>query len=174
MSPSITRAEAAALGRRLRSRQGQPVKALGELLAIFVPGKFVNPLNANAWGWQKRSRLAKQWKLAVANALFEIAVCHVKGIRLPGIVPGLVDYRLAVKMPKRVTFLANTHNVMDTDGLQAALKPVRDALVECGVIHSDAPDSGHEFVYEQQIDRVHRGVTIRVALKTPAPAKETP
>jgi hypothetical protein len=42
------------------------------------------------------------------------------------------------------------------------VKPIRDALVECGLLHSDAPDSGHIFVYHQVVDRAHRGVEIIV------------
>ena len=142
----LTKADVAALGRK----QQRPVRAEGELLAVFVPGKVVNPLNASAWMWQKRSRLAKQWKERVALALLE-------------------DYRALFRFgnegsrrPKRVTFLARTWNTLDTDGLAASIKPLRDALIECGVIHSDAPGSGHEFVYAQTIDRARRGVEIRV------------
>jgi hypothetical protein len=59
---------------------------------------------------------------------------------------------------------------MDGDGLQAALKPIRDALIDCAVLHSDAPDSGHEFVYTQRIDRARRGCEIRVSLRPPKAA----
>src|SRR5687767_11017984 len=114
---NITKAEAAALGRR----QQQPVKQPGELIAIFVEGKLVNPLNASAWGWQKRSRLAKQWKERVATGIYDA----VQDSRTELIISTV----FGAKLPKLVTFLASTHNAMDSDGLQAALKPVRDALV---------------------------------------------
>ena len=53
---NLTRSDITRLGRQ----RLQPVKAEGELLAVFVAGELVNPLNASAWRWQKRSRLAKQ------------------------------------------------------------------------------------------------------------------
>ena len=143
--PSLTREEAKTLGRRAQ----QPVKAPGDLVAVWVSGKLVNPLNASAWGWQKRSRTAKAWKERVAVALMES--------------PNHGGHM--ARTPKRVLFTASTHNRMDSDGLQAALKPVRDALVECGVIHDDGPDSGHIFGYWQQIDRARRGVEIRISLR---------
>lgn len=146
---NITRTEAARLGRRAE----QPVKAAGELLAVFVRGHLVNPLNATAWGWRKRSQLAKSWKQRVAQALLESSWAQT------------TTARVAARTHKVVTFHAHTHNTMDGDGLQAALKPVRDALIECGVISGDADQDGHRFVYEQEIHRARRGVIIRVALR---------
>jgi hypothetical protein len=155
--PSITKAQAAQLGRRAQ----QPTLEPGELLAIFVPGKLKNPLNGPQWGKQKFSqmRYRKTWKERVELTLFERA--HM--MEDVGFHPG----------PKRVTFRAGTHNAMDTDGLQAALKPVRDALVECGVISGDAERDGNKFVYEQRIDRKRRGVEIRVALRPTSVAERT-
>lgn len=158
MSPNITRGEVARLGRK---RQ-QPVKAEGELLAVFCAGKLVNPLNASAWGWQKRSRLARKWKDAVALMIYEARWDF--GSKW---VQKREEAWAPAKVPKRVHFLANTGGRMDSDGLQAALKPVRDALVECGVISGDADKDGHQFVYAQRIERAQRGVTIRVSLRAP-------
>ena len=146
--PSLTREEAKTLGRRAQ----QPVKAPGDLVAVWVSGKLVNPLNASAWGWQKRSRTAKAWKERTALALLES--------------PNHGGHM--ARTPKRVTFLAHVHNRFDSDGLQAALKPVRDALVECGVISGDADRDGHLFEYTQVIDRARRGVEIRISLRRPA------
>jgi hypothetical protein len=68
---SVTKEEyESLLARKSRARQ-QPERQAGELLAIFVPGRLVNPLNAHAWGWRKRSRTAKAWKERVAVALLE-------------------------------------------------------------------------------------------------------
>ena len=142
--PRLTREEAKALGRRAQ----QPTRAPGELIAVWVSGKLVNPLNASAWGWQKRSRTAKAWKERTAAALLETPYFYCR--RGEG---------------RRVAFLAHVHNRFDGDGLQAALKPVRDALVECGVISGDADRDGHEFIYTQVIDRARRGVEIRVSLR---------
>lgn len=142
---NLTPSQAKALGRRAE----QPVKAPGELLAIFCPGRLSNPLNGTPWVWQKRTRYAKAWKERVGMALLEARYDMY------------LRYDYAV-IPKAVHFHAYTHNAMDGDGLQAAMKPIRDALVICGVISGDAPIDGHEFTYTQQINRAHRGVTIRV------------
>lgn len=143
----VTSAELAGLKRK----REQPARTEGELLAIFVPGRLLNPLNASAWVWQKRSRYAKQWRERVADALWDVA--------------GQRDHMTTgaiVLSPKRVKFLASTHNRMDSDGLQAALKPIRDALIECQVITGDADKDGNVFEYDQKIDRTRRGVEIRV------------
>jgi len=155
VSPSLTSAEAKALGRRA----AQPMKAPGELLAVWVPGKLVNPLNAGAWGWQKRSRTAKAWKDRTTLAIFEANLWRQSQATF---FPGW-DHT-----PKCVLFHASVFHKFDSDGLQAACKPIRDTLIQCGVIHSDAPDSGHEFVYAQMIDRARRGVEIRVSLRPPS------
>lgn len=146
----VTAAEVAGLKRR----HEQPVKAEGELLAIFVAGRLLNAMNDSGWIWQKRVKYVKGWKERVALAVLE------SGYR------PFTDFRR-----KRVSFLANTHNAMDGDGLQAALKPVRDALMVAGVISGDADRDGHEFVYAQRIDRTRRGVEIRVSpRRQPTPA----
>lgn len=131
----------------LKRRRGQPVREPGELLAVFVSGRLLNPLNASAWIWQKRVRYAKGWKARVAGAVLE------SGYKAG---PATMAWR------KRVRFLASTHNRMDSDGLQAALKPVRDALMECQIITGDADKDGNVFEYAQKIDRTRRGVEIRV------------
>ena len=66
---------------------------------------------------------------------------------------------------KHVEFLASTWGTLDDDGLALSLAPVRDELIACGVISGDAPRDGHEFVYSQKIDRIRRGVEIRVRLR---------
>ena len=143
--PSLTREEAATLGRRAQ----QPTRAPGELLAIFVAGALSNPMNAT-WGHWKRRRWAATWKQRVADVLLDVRTTARTWVIVPD-------------GPKRVAFLAHVHNRFDGDGLQAALKPVRDALVECGVISGDADRDGHEFVYSQVIDRARRGVEVRVS-----------
>ena len=133
--------------------------APGELLAIFVRGKLMNPLNQSAWIWQKRKRYVDGWKDRVAKGLWLYG--RLRFARLPA-------------GPKRISFLALTANTMDDDGLAAALKPVRDELVVCGVIAGDAPKDGNVFTYAQRIDRKARGVEIRVAPLGPslgAPAR---
>jgi hypothetical protein len=149
--PSITSAEADALRRRAGAAMG-PVKQPGELLAIFVTGKLANPLNGTPWIWQKRSRYARSWKERVGNGLLESAWW-------------LDQLYLHPETPKRVSIHASLWNWMDGDGLQAACKPIRDALVECGVVSGDAERDGHEWIYSQKIDRARRGVEIRISLR---------
>jgi len=142
----ITAAELATLS---RPSVPQLEPAAGECLAVFVPGKLVNALNAPAWMWQKRKRYADLWHDRVGAALW---------------LRGGLRYHALPAGPKRVSFLALTHNTMDDDGLSAALKVVRDGLVICGVITGDAPKDGNVFTYAQRIERHRRGVEIRVAL----------
>lgn len=156
---TITKSEAAFLGRQAE----RPVKAAGELLALWVPGKLVNPQN-QGWGWAKREiRYRKGWHERVALALWEAHWVLPNGPRRW--LPVRHDPPASAYTPKSVTFHARTWGSMDSDGLQAALKPVRDALVECGVISGDADKDGNLFVYEQRIDRARRGVEIRVSLR---------
>ena len=144
----ITRFDVAALGRQ----REQPKREEGEILAIFVAGRLMNPLNGTPWVWQKRMRYARAWKERVAWA---ILVSY-----FPGDAPDVAEVEMP--RPKRVSFLASTHNRMDSDGLQASLKPIRDALIECRVITGDADKDGNIFEYAQKIDRKRRGVEIRV------------
>lgn len=137
-------------------RAQQPTRAEGELLAVFVPGKLANPLNGTPWIWQKRTRYTRAWKERVYEAIWE-------AIPDPS-VELLVTTVAGSRVPKRVEFLASLHNRMDGDGLQAALKPIRDALVSANVISGDADKDGHTFHYAQRIDRACRGVEIRVRL----------
>lgn len=149
---NITREEAQLLGRLAISPL--PTTA-GELVAVWVTGKIANPLNGPSWVWQKRARYAKAWKERVAQALFLQRDWPLDWPRQAA----------PPAAPKHVRFVASTWNRMDSDGLQAALKPVRDALVECGVLSGDADKDGHTFAYFQNIDRARRGVEIRVWLK---------
>lgn len=119
------------------------------MIEFFVPGKLVNPLNGSfsRSHWSRRSRWANEWK---ARTIAALCAAHPNG-----------DDSVPLHAPKRVTFLAQTGAAWDDDAIPAGLKPVRDALIGY-VIHSDAPDSGHEFRYSQVICRQHRGVLIRV------------
>jgi hypothetical protein len=149
---SITKADAAMLGRRAE----QPARNGDEILAVFVAGKLKNPMNGPQWGRQGivKGRYRKDWRERVIQVLWEST--YAGRNTHPSLWP---------RAARRVAFLASTHNPMDGDGLQAALKPVRDALVECGVISGDADRDGHVFEYAQRIDRKKRGVEIRVALR---------
>jgi hypothetical protein len=128
-------------------------------LEVWIPGAVVNPLNESAWGlWKHRRRM---------KGLRETAAMHLwAAIRQTG-------WRLPASAPKRITFARVGRNLMDSDGLQAACKPYRDALMDMAVIDDDRPRAGHTFVYQQDMNRARgavAGVTIRVALEHPATA----
>lgn len=113
---------------------------------IFIPGRLVNPLNG-AWGhWSTQAAYRTGWHRATAAVLSHAA--------------GWTRHEAAV--PKRVTLRCRMWNRMDSDGLQAACKPIRDALVTAGVVSGDAERDGHQWAYEQVVDRACRGVRITV------------
>jgi len=137
-----------------------------EPITIFVGGKLTNPLNGSLSRahWSHKHKWSMGWKAATWNAVAQTEAnpfhpCHVV---------------IVAEVPKRVMFLAQTARVFDEDGLQAALKPIRDALMgwppdaptHWRVIHSDAPDSGHVFQYAQVVNRQERGVRITVETLT--------
>jgi hypothetical protein len=125
------------------------------LLDVFVPGKLRNPLNGSWGDWRKHAKLARDWRERTAQHVF------------------VATYRVSAALgtprtPKRVTFTACVGRRWDTDNLPAAIKPIRDALVDARVIHADGPDAGHDFVYLQQVVRkfgAPRGVGIVVELR---------
>lgn len=117
-------------------------------MTVFIPGKLRNPLNGSWGGYLKHARIAKAWRELTAA---EILVTWINAGRP----------RRDPRAPKAITFTAHVAAGWDDDNLPAAIKPIRDALVGT-VIHSDAPDSGHEFRYAQIIDRAHRGVAITI------------
>lgn len=121
------------------------------MIHLFVPGRLQNPLNGSLSRahWSRKSRWATGWKDRT-----RLLWCNQEVGPLP-------DLHTA----KRITFLARVGAKWDDDNLPGAIKPIRDALIRL-VIHSDAPDSGHEFLYRQVIDRKHRGVEITIE---PAP-----
>jgi len=67
-------------------------------------------------------------------------------------------------IPKAISLEAHVWNYFDEhDGLRNACKPIVDGLTRARVIHSDAHDSGHQFLFTQVIDRAQRGVLITVS-----------
>ena len=125
-------------------------------MTVFVPGKLRNPLNGSWGGWRKHARLAKDWRERTAQYIF------VFSGKSNAAYADLVDTLYPPSRAKTVTFTAHVGAKWDDDNLPSAIKPIRDGLVDAQVIHSDAPDSGHTFVYRQVIDRKHRGVEIAV------------
>ncbi len=158
----------------LGRKREQPVKGPGELLALWVPGKLVNTKNARLH-YMAESRYKREWREAVAQALFEYGWFRCLQSAPTALVPGtkLVvlgggfngETPTSNKARKRVCFRASTAKAMDDDGLAVSLAPVRDALIECGIISGDAVGDGHEFLYSQKVDRARRGVEIRVSLR---------
>lgn len=121
-------------------------------LTVFVPTRLVNPTNAREH-WATRAKRAKMQREAVCWSVLEA---------MGGMWVAPVGGRHA-KRPKRITLTGHVARKFDTDGLQAALKSCRDGLIDCGLIHSDGPDSGHSFTYRQVVSKPV-GVTISVAL----------
>lgn len=122
---------------------------------FFVPGKLRNPLNGAHGHWRASASYRRQWRDKTAILANQTPY---DGIAARG---AWEEYQAAMKAPKRVEFLAHVGARWDDDNLRAGLKPVRDALIG-RLIHSDAHDCGHEFHYEQRIDRKNRGVRVTV------------
>lgn len=128
-----------------------------EALEVFVPGPLYNPLNGPHGHWAQRA-----WWVRNVRTRTHGALLHAQALG-----------RCSPAAPKRIEFLAQTGGTWDDDNLRAGLKPVRDALQDAGIIHSDAPRSGHVFVYAQVIDRAHRGVRITITPRgAPRPARQ--
>lgn len=127
-------------------------------LEVWIPGALVNPLNESAWGLWKHRRRVKTLREKAQACLLE--AIHRTGWNLPP------------SAPKRITFTRTGHNLMDSDGYQAACKAYRDALTDMGVIDDDRDSAGHTFAYAQRLDRSRKalaGVMIRVELRADAP-----
>ncbi len=120
-------------------------------LLVWVPGIIRNPLN-HTWHWAKRRRWAREWR----DTTHLVLTSRRNGT-------GRDWWTVDLAVPKQVTFTAHLWNRLDTDGLQAALKPVRDALQGI-VIQHDGPACGHTFIYDQVIDRTTGGIEVKVEL----------
>lgn len=123
--------------------------------SVFVPGRLVNPLNGAHGHWSVPARYRRTWREKVHVAVWAQGRTVVDRNQVHSKEP----WRPASE-PKRITLHAHTWGHLDPDGLAAACKPILDGLVDAGLIHSDAPDSGHEIAYSQEINRKKRGVHI--------------
>jgi len=117
-------------------------------ITFFVPGKLRNPLNGAHGHWATAAKERQRWRWKTKLAFLALPTRKV--------------FPLDYTAPKRVWLIAHTWNAMDTDGLVASLKSVRDGLMDCGLIRSDAPEAGNVFTYEQRVKRKERGVWITV------------
>lgn len=137
-----------------RGGKGSPVpshQAPAADLTFFVRGELRNPLNGTHGHWHTRYQYAKAWR--ERTAMFFLFVRPDEW------------WQRHPTIPKRVTMTAHVWNLWDDDAIPAGMKNVRDALVPLGIIHSDGPESGHEFVYCQRRDRKLRGVEVRVEVR---------
>ena len=123
-------------------------------LELFVPTRLVNPTNAREQ-WQARHRRTSAQREAVAMAVW--AALRDPRRRITWHITAAPSRR------KHVTLTGHVARRFDSDGLQAAMKSIRDGLQDCGLIHSDAFNSGHVFEYAQQPGKPF-GVTIKVEL----------
>jgi hypothetical protein len=130
---------------------------------------LTNPLNSRRH-WRAVWASSRTWRTKTADVAL---VAMVKA-------SGKVGLRRVIEIhdparPRRITFRAHVARRFDDEGLIAACKPIRDALCPpmlswrrgrmvgaagAEMIHSDGPDSGHEFRYEQIVDRANPGVEI--------------
>jgi hypothetical protein len=126
-------------------------------LTVFVPTRLVNPTNAREH-WSARSKRAKAQRDAVALAVWSALRDPVRWKRT-------VVWRITAlpTTPKRISLVGHVARRFDTDGLQAAMKSVRDGLQDCGLIHDDGPDSGHTFTYSQRVAKP-LGVSITISM----------
>ena len=127
-------------------------------LDFLVPGTPRNPLNGS-WGhWAKHARIARGWRDATAAAM-------PRGWLVPQH-PGDAAW------PKRVIFTVQVGRAWDDDAIPGACKPVRDALVDLGVVDGDAPRHGHRWEYRQAVirDPARRGIYVRVEHRNGPPS----
>lgn len=130
-------------------------------LVFWLPARLVNPLNTRGH-WTLDAKRARIQRDAVCAAVYQ-ALDRKYTIR---VAPGV---------PKHVHFEAHVARAFDGDGLQAALKHVRDGLIDAGLIDDDAPILGHVFTYTQLVVGRHRltrrGVRITVTVKGSEPCR---
>jgi hypothetical protein len=121
------------------------------LLTVFVPGPLRNPQNGpRGRTWWAQAAVTAAWRGRTAQR------ARVAVLMRPG-------PRIESQTPKALTFTVYTARAWDDDeGVNAACKPVRDGLIDGGVIHGDGPESGHTFTYRQTIGPGRRGVDIIV------------
>lgn len=153
----VTPARARQRRRRARgvtlTSEVQATQAPDEMLRVFVAGILTNPMNGSHGHWSNHARWARAWRQRVMAQVYQ------------AVLRGAPLGRTTSDAPKCVTFIVNTGAKWDDDNLRAGCKPIRDGLMDSMVTHSDAPDSGHEFLYRQQINRSRPGVLIVVALR---------
>lgn len=120
-------------------------------LRILIPGAITNPLNGAHGHWTKKARWSGGQRARAQTLMLDARWRD--------------GWLVRPEWPKRIIFRAYVHNLFDSDGLQAAIKPIRDALKDMWIVDDDRPSAGHDFRYEQEISRgkaAQRGVEIIV------------
>jgi hypothetical protein len=123
-------------------------------LTIWLPVTIVNTLNRRGH-WVISMRRARAQRAAVVVAVLEELHRQKMHVAVPA------------TRPKAIQFEAHIGRAFDGDGLQAALKSVRDGLIDAHLIHGDGPQDGHVFRYRQcpGTPRSQRGVAITIQLR---------
>lgn len=136
------------------------------MISFFIPCRLQNLTNTRGH-WSIRHRYSSQLR-AITAAL------GTEASRSMEVHP---------EAPKAITFVAYVRRRFDEDGLQAALKPIRDGLqiatpavvndgrmvraaqVGCGLIHSDGIHGGHRFEYRQELVKKGGQVGVFVSIE---------
>jgi hypothetical protein len=135
-----------------RKAAPQMARLLPGGVIFCAPGRLVNPLNRlKGAHWTKETVYRAAWHEKVAAGLVEASYHRLQGSINP-------------RAPKVVTMRAHVAKLFDslTEGLQAACKPIPDALKTFRIIHADDDTCGHKFVYEQIVDPHWLGVEVEV------------
>lgn len=136
------------------------------MITFFIPCRLQNLTNTRGH-WSVRHRYSSQLRAITAALGTEAS----RGMEVHP------------EAPKAITFIAYVRRRFDEDGLQAALKPIRDGLqvpapavvndgrmvkaaqVGCGLIHSDGIHGGHQFNYRQELVKKGGGTGVFVSVK---------
>ena len=133
----------------LRAKRAAPAVSSWRdgVLTLVVPGVLKNPLNQR-WYHYTRLRWTRTWHEKTSGAILEA--------------DSRQGWRIVSALQCCVHFHAYVQRLFDSDGLQAALKPCRDALVVYRVLADDSVASGNLFDYEQVKSAGWRGVVVTV------------
>jgi hypothetical protein len=137
--------------RRLQAKRDRPSPrpGPGDVVVFFAPGILKSKNMILRMKRPGQVRYYAQWREKVSHALLEAGWPVLRRTHDP-------------RRPMTVSFLGRVARPMDDDGLILALASCRDELVDNAVISGDAKSDGHVFEYGYVVDRVWRGVEVRV------------
>ncbi len=156
---NVSRADIAMLQARREAAGPVTERAPGELMAVWIAGKLDSRVN----GPQGVTLKGRLWRAKKIKAL-RAGACELIFDARVGVGVNLDAALEEPATPKSVHFIAYVGNRWGGDNLQAAIKPIRDALEDMRVVDSDE-NPAHEWIYDQVVDRTRagrRGVEIRV------------